>query len=136
MFLKGELVYIGQTVNLRSRMFKHPLEFEHDCIRYIKCPKEKLKEYEKRLIKILGPKKNSHHQTPENKLKHMFHRYYSYKTPYWMYFYESCTLIKAALKHRDFKYQSKEDLEHDLEVKTLQFEHFYKKLGYKGTYLE
>jgi len=60
MFYKKELIYIGQTINLKQR-FSQFTHIRIDFIRFIECDQEKLRHYEKRLISYFKPKCNRHH---------------------------------------------------------------------------
>lgn len=60
LFRKGELIYIGQTVDLVLRLRGHQW-FDVDMVRFIPCEPAKLKHYEARLIRFFRPKCNHHH---------------------------------------------------------------------------
>jgi excinuclease UvrABC nuclease subunit len=61
---KGKVVYIGQSVNVISRIFRQHdiITFKkHDKIRVIQCPPDRLLYYEVRWLKRFKPKYNTRH---------------------------------------------------------------------------
>lgn len=127
LFLHGKLIYIGKTVDLRSRMFSHGLKYLHDSMRYICCLPEKLDEYEKRLIKILKPITNNHYNKRNpNRAK------VPYKAPKWAIYYDRLLSVENHLKSGDHVGLAR--------VRTYQmekkFKYYYRTYGYKGTILD
>lgn len=65
---KGVVIYIGQTTDLVHRMGYHNSQLmDYDCIRFIKCDKLRLIEYETRWIKRFKPVENVRHARPRKK---------------------------------------------------------------------
>jgi len=60
MFYKSQLIYIGQTSNLKQRL-KSYTHVRIDFIRFIECEESKLRYYEQRLINYFKPKCNKQH---------------------------------------------------------------------------
>lgn len=58
LFLNGELVYIGKTINLQTRLVTHLRDKVFDSYRYIECPQDRLNHYELRWIKRFKPPLN------------------------------------------------------------------------------
>lgn len=59
LYKRKKLVYIGQTINLLSRLYSHEIDF--DAIRFIPCRQFDLEKYEVRWIKKFKPKNNFRH---------------------------------------------------------------------------
>jgi len=58
--LSGDrIIYIGQSINIFNRMFTHHIINKTDRIRFIRCNKKRLNEYEMRWIRKFRPKFNS-----------------------------------------------------------------------------
>jgi len=69
-FYKNELIYIGQTVNIRRRIGEFH-SFKFDWVRFIECDREKLLTNEARLIRFFKPKCNKlHNPDRDQKLDH------------------------------------------------------------------
>lgn len=58
---RKEIIYIGQTVDIITRVRTYLTYAYFDDIRLIECPVDKLRHYEKRLIGYFKPKVNSTH---------------------------------------------------------------------------
>jgi len=130
LFLKGKLIYIGQTKDLRARMTSHAFNYRHDSIRYIKCRPEKLEEYEKRLIKILKPLANGSYNTGNpNRIK------LPYIDPKWAYHYDRFLMYSEVLDTGDHPW-SKNTLKYRLLSHKKKFQYYYKAHSYKGTFLD
>lgn len=128
LFLRGKLIYIGQTVDLRSRMMKHNYGYLADSLRYIPCRAEKLEEYEKRLIKILKPLSNQQYNKP-NYIK------IPYKVPKWAHFYDRMMSFNEAIETGNHPWD-KCSLKNHLHEAKKKFKYYYKTYGYKGTFLD
>ena len=72
---KGEIVYIGKTVNLFNRLLAHPCSGKYDHIRLIPCDKQKLSYYEKRWILRFAPKYNILHLSTWKSAEAGFRKY-------------------------------------------------------------
>lgn len=62
---KGEIVYIGQTIDFHQRVIDHKcvgLNLEYDTVRLIECSEWRLDEYETRWIKKFLPRENHTHK--------------------------------------------------------------------------
>lgn len=61
LFRGGEIIYIGQTIDIHGRMtsHKHSASLYYDYFRFIVCPEIKLLEYEARLIAYFRPPFNT-----------------------------------------------------------------------------
>lgn len=60
---KGHVIYIGQTIDLYTRMGKHDSQsMPYDCMRFISCPNDLLDYYETRWIKRFLPSENKTHK--------------------------------------------------------------------------
>lgn len=66
LFKGDELVYVGKSINLFSRISTHTQSKRFDSFWFINCPKETMDESERKLIDLLQP--------PENKQGISFHR--------------------------------------------------------------
>jgi hypothetical protein len=55
---KGEVIYVGQSVNFLSRIVKHTEEKVFDAVYYLPTAPERLEETEKRYIRELKPRDN------------------------------------------------------------------------------
>lgn len=59
LIFQNDIIYIGKTTNLSSRIFQHASKIRFDCFRVISCPLNKMDDYERRLIKKFKPIYNS-----------------------------------------------------------------------------
>lgn len=57
----GNIVYIGQSISIRIRIYQHNAYKDYDTIRLIKCPFDKLLYYEQRWIMKFQPSGNQAH---------------------------------------------------------------------------
>lgn len=130
LFIRGKLIYIGQTTDLRSRMSGHHFNYIYDSIRYIRCVPTKLKEYEKRLIKILKPLANwEHNFTNPNRIKRL-----PYRAPKWASHYDRMLIFSEAKKTGNHPW--KDGLQWHLNHEKEKFKYYYKAHGFKGTFLD
>lgn len=106
----------------------------HDSFRWIECPPNKLKHYEKRLIKLLKPVLNSHHNTNNPKRDSINMR--QFKKPQWMYYYSQFCSITRCLDKKLYPESEVPEMEHRAVVSEVEFEHYYDKHGFKGTILD
>jgi hypothetical protein len=59
LFRDGKLIYIGQSIDLHSRLISHLFTTKHfDSFRYIACSPESVVYYERRLIRYFKPMLN------------------------------------------------------------------------------
>ncbi|HMG92370.1 MAG TPA: GIY-YIG nuclease family protein [Chryseolinea sp.] len=132
LFLKRQLIYIGQTTDFRKRMSGHEYQYLHDSVRWIECPKDKLEHYEKRLIKILKPLAN-YQFNRANPVRVKL----SYKHPAWIRFYNLMNIYSKALESgRKYGPQNPDTTRYKLKEATREFKSRYKRNGYKGTFLD
>lgn len=59
---ESKIVYIGQSINLLSRIGNHAARIDFDKYTFIKCEKENLNDVESTLIKRFNPKHNVQHR--------------------------------------------------------------------------
>lgn len=131
LFLRGKLIYIGQTTDLIARMGSHHYEHLHDCIRWIPCPIEKLEEYEKRLIKILKPLGNWAYSVGfTSRIK------FNYRYPVWLSFYKKIRIYTKALKEGLYRNLSLDTIKENLRQAKAKFRRYYRRYGYDGTFLD
>lgn len=63
LFLGKEIIYIGKTTDLASRLIRHDNQLmPYNSVRFIACTENKLHEYETRWIKRFKPKENHTHK--------------------------------------------------------------------------
>lgn len=130
LFLKGKLIYIGQTVDLRNRMCSHAFDYLYDSLRYICCQPDKLEEYEKRLIKILKPLANRTYNTANpNRIK------IPYRVPKWAHHYNRILSFSDAIKTGNHPWRTS-TLGWLLKEAKTKFRYYYKAHGYKGTFMD
>jgi hypothetical protein len=55
---KGQIVYVGQSVNILSRVGQHQVDKEFDGVSFVRCKKESLNDVEGFFISLLQPKLN------------------------------------------------------------------------------
>jgi hypothetical protein len=127
LFLKSKLIYIGQTNDFIERMCNHQYRYKHDCVRWIKCPKNKLIEYEKRLIKIFKPPLNQQYNVANPNGARL-----TYIAPRW---------IKPYVQMNDYLIMRRKGIpnsnaEHDIKATTALFKRRYRKDGYSGTFMD
>lgn len=131
LFLRGRLIYIGQTTDLIARMASHDHEHQHDSIRWIVCRREKLEEYEIRLIKILKPLANyAHNACNTSRVK------LNYKKPKWLSFYKWIGRYTNALKTGSYRRLDPDTIRWHLKEAKAKFRYYYRTQGYKGTFLD
>jgi hypothetical protein len=131
MFLHGSLVYIGQTKDLRKRIEDHNYSFQYDTLRWIECPATKLKEYEKRLIKILKPSWNDHHNTA-NPLRSL--DTISFKTPPWIYHLRQIGRLNNELKFNPRC--DRREITHKISVHQVEYDYLYRRYGFRNSVLD
>lgn len=56
--LNGEVIYIGQSLNLLSRIGSHAASFYFDDVSYMPCEEKDLNELERRYVRAFMPKLN------------------------------------------------------------------------------
>jgi hypothetical protein len=128
LFLKKQLIYIGQTVDFRKRMSGHEYQYLHDSVRWIECPKDKLEHYEKRLIKILQPLANyQFNKKNRDRVK------LTYKHPIWVNYWNRMNRISKGLESGR---KDPDTTRYYLKQATREFKSRYKRQGYKGTFLD
>lgn len=59
---ESKIVYIGQSINLLSRLGSHTKRIDFDKYTFVKCAKEHLNDVESALISRFNPEHNIHHR--------------------------------------------------------------------------